>query len=115
MSGPHHAWTIEELFQTLNKKTNQTHDWSTIYRCLKKFEEIGLVTLFDLGDGQIRYELRDEHGHHHHIICRECQDTTPIEDCNIAPLEKAIAKKGFRDLSHRLDFFGICPGCQTSA
>lgn len=115
MSGPHHPWTVEELFQELSKKKQANYDWSTIYRCLKKFVTAEIVTTFDLGDGQLRYELRDEADHHHHhIICRGCQSITAIETCVIAKLEKSIEKKGFTDLSHRLDFFGLCKECQKT-
>jgi Fe2+ or Zn2+ uptake regulation protein len=36
-----------------------------------------------------------------------------IEECFPAEIEQRIASEnGFQAVTHRLEFFGICPGCQ---
>ena len=36
-----------------------------------------------------------------------------IEECFPKDLEKRIAEgNGFRQITHRLEFFGLCPRCQ---
>ena len=89
-------------------------DLATIYRNMHTLESMGLVKRFDFGDGAARFELvegESDH-HHHHLICRQCQTIVEIEGCFPSEMEAALAKRhGFSKISHRLEFFGICPRC----
>jgi Fur family ferric uptake transcriptional regulator len=90
-------------------------DLATIYRSLHLLESIGMVKRFDLGDGVARYELvgTDDDGHHHHLICRRCAEVVEIEDCFPQELEEEIARRnGYAGVTHRLEFFGLCPRCR---
>jgi Fe2+ or Zn2+ uptake regulation protein len=46
-------------------------------------------------------------------VCRDCGEVVLIDiPCPIGDAEKTIARQyGFRDLSHSLEFFGICSNC----
>ena len=89
-------------------------DLATVYRSLHLLEEMGLVKRFDFGDGTARFEMvRDDEDHHHHLICTGCSKVVEIEDCFPAELEQKIAAgNGFKAVSHKLEFFGVCPACQ---
>ena len=90
-------------------------DLATIYRSLHLLENIGIVKRFDLGDGIARYELvgTDDDGHHHHLVCKRCAEVVEIEDCFPRELEEAIARRnGYTGVTHRLEFFGLCPRCR---
>ena len=90
-------------------------DLATVYRSLRLLEKAGIVKRFDFGDGRARYELlRDgDDGHHHHLVCRRCASIVEIEECSTGELQERIARQsGFRAVTHRLEFFGVCPACQ---
>ena len=90
-------------------------DLVTIYRSLHMLEKLGMVQRFDFGDGIARYELVGEKdgGHHHHLICTSCAQVIEIEDCFPEKLEQKIAgQNGFKSVTHKLEFFGVCPKCQ---
>ncbi len=90
-------------------------DLATIYRNMHTLEAMGLVKRYDFGDGAARFELVKEgdDGHHHHLICTECAQVVEIEECFSSEVEQRIAQKnGFRAVTHRLEFFGVCPDCQ---
>lgn len=91
---------------------NQT-DPATIYRNLTFFNEIGLVTRVDIGGDIAVYEIaaKDQTHHHHYFVCRSCGKTEALEACSVANVETALKKKGFRNLTHRLEFTGLCAGC----
>jgi Fur family ferric uptake transcriptional regulator len=75
-----------------------------------------MVKRFDLGDGIARFELlvEGDDGHHHHLVCTRCTEVVEIDECGMDPLQGRIAEKnGFKSVTHRLEFFGICPKCQT--
>lgn len=106
----HGPFTMDQ-FQKLMKPVSC--DLVTIYRSLAQFEEIGLVRRCDFGDGIARYEFSDEHGHHHHIICRKCHRVDNVEDdCLLDSIDKAVAKRGYSKVTHSLEFFGVCPSCR---
>jgi Fur family ferric uptake transcriptional regulator len=89
-------------------------DLATIYRSMHLLEEMGMVHRFDFGDGIARFELvGSQKDHHHHLVCQSCAKIVEITDCFAPDLEQRIAREaGFKRVSHRLEFFGICPDCQ---
>ena len=90
-------------------------DLGTVYRSMRLLEQAGIVKRFDFGDGLARYELLREgdDGHHHHLVCNRCASVVEIEECLAGELEARIARNsGFQAVTHRLEFFGVCPACQ---
>jgi Fur family transcriptional regulator, ferric uptake regulator len=88
-------------------------DLATIYRSMHLLEKMELVKRFDFGDSVARYELIQHDEHHHHLICTDCAKVVEIEECFPEELEQKIAAgNGFARITHKLEFFGICPACQ---
>ena len=107
-----HPFTNREIFAALPKGQC---DLATIYRAMHLLEEMGMVKRFDFGDGTARFELVGEgdDGHHHHLVCMRCAEVVEIEECFSSAIEKRIAAaNGFKNVTHKLEFFGICPECQ---
>jgi len=75
----------------------------------------GLVRRVDFGDGLARFEIADADPnghHHHHLVCRACGRIVRLDDCILAEMDARLADRyGFKQISHRLEFFGICPKC----
>lgn len=104
--------SCQDIFAALSTGAG---DLATVYRSMRMLEEAGVVSRVDLRDTIARYELvRDgSHAHHHHLICTRCSEVVEIEECFTRELEEGVARRhGFRGVTHRLDFFGICPACQ---
>ena len=92
-------------------------DLATIYRSMHLLEEMGIVKRFDFGDGTARFELitGEERAHHHHLVCTCCAEVVEIDDCFAAEVEQRVAAAhGFTGVTHRLEFFGLCPACQPA-
>jgi Fur family ferric uptake transcriptional regulator len=90
-------------------------DLATIYRAMHLLEDLGMVKQFDFGDGIARFELVGDGGdaHHHHLVCTRCAHVVELDECFSDEIEKRIAdKNGFKSVTHKLEFFGICPDCQ---
>jgi Fur family transcriptional regulator, ferric uptake regulator len=90
-------------------------DLATIYRSMHLLESMHMVKRFEFGDGLARFELLAEgdDGHHHHLVCTNCSGVVEIEECFPKALEKSIAERnGFKAVTHKLEFFGLCPRCQ---
>ncbi len=107
-----HPMSNKEIFAALPKRDC---DLATVYRSLHLLEGMKMVKRFDLGDGVARFELLAEgdDGHHHHLVCTRCSAVVEIEECFTHELEEKIAaRNGFKAITHKLEFFGICPECQ---
>ena len=110
-----HPLTIKEIHGRLE---SVQCDLATIYRAMHLLIDLELVERFDFGDGVARFELKGtcDHGHHHHLVCTKCGRVVEIEECFPDELEKTIADRhGFTAVSHKLEFFGLCPDCQPRA
>ena len=104
--------SIKEIFKAL---PSQDCDLATIYRSMHLLESMRMVKRFEFGDGAARFELLAEgdDGHHHHLVCTKCSDVVELEECFPETLEKSIASRsGFKHVTHKLEFFGLCPRCQ---
>ena len=52
-------------------------------------------------------------GHHHHLMCTRCSDIVELDECFSEDLQQKIAAaSGYAKVTHRLEFFGVCPRCQ---
>ncbi len=109
-----HPLTNREILSEMQKGGARC-DLATIYRSMHMLEKMGMVKRFDFGDGSGRFELMGENddGHHHHLVCTKCSEVVEIEECFPGEIEEKIAAKNhFKSVTHKLEFFGICPECQ---
>ncbi len=84
---------------------------ATVFRSLDLFASLGLVERLDLPSGEHAY-VRCESGHHHHVVCTSCGRTAEVEDCGMTAIAQEVSRRsGYRVDEHRLELFGICPGC----
>lgn len=107
-----HPMSSGEIFAELPRGNG---DLATVYRAMRLLETMGMVKCFGFGDGVDRFELLAEgdDGHHHHLVCTRCATVVEIDDCSTADMEEKIAaRNGFKAVTHKLEFFGICPRCQ---
>jgi len=108
----HGPLSIKEIQERLS---DDDCDLATIYRSMHLLEEMGMVKRFHFGSGGARFELLKEgdDGHHHHLVCTRCAGVVEIEECLLQDVENHLARRsGFKGVTHKLEFFGICPRCQ---
>jgi len=84
-------------------------DFSSVYRAIKLFNEIGLVDEITFADNKIRYELVSKF-HHHHIICSKCGEIKDLPICIVSEIKKITE---YEITKHSFEFMGICPKCQN--
>lgn len=111
LSKAHTPISISELHQRLKDKCNI----STVFRAINQFKSKSLTREINFGEDFFRYEFINptEKEHHHHIRCRNCGKISLIEKCDITIFEKMVAKLGFKEMDHTLEFSGICSPCSV--
>ncbi len=106
----HGPFTIEEIHSQFTAKSC---DLATVYRSMASLEKTGMVRRCEFGDGTARFELSErESHHHHHVICKRCRRVDVLDDCELKEIDRIAQKRGFAEISHSLEFFGVCPNCQ---
>ena len=103
--------SIKEISRLLR---GGTCDPATVYRSIRLLEGMGLVEKFNFDGAIARYKLKTcGRDHHHHLICTRCSEVVEVGECFSSDLEKRVAvTNGFKGVTHKLEFFGICPRCQ---
>jgi Fur family ferric uptake transcriptional regulator len=80
---------------------------ATVYRTVRLFEDLGILTRHEFHGGRSRYEEAPE-THHDHLIDMKSGKVIEFVDEEIEALQTAIAKKlGYRLVDHRLELYGI--------
>lgn len=90
-------------------------DLVTIYRCLAAFEDLGLVRRSYLHNGTCLYEQTISAARRYHIICKDCGRTDPVDYAMAGDAEQKLHDQGYAQISHVVEFFGVCPACQQAA
>ena len=97
---------VDELYKRVTKIDSKI-SIATVYRTVKLFEEVGILTKHEFKDGKARYEEVDE-GHHDHLIDIKSGEIIEFVDYEIEKLQKKVAEKyGYKLVDHKLELYGI--------
>ncbi len=108
LSGTDDHPDAEELYERV-KVIDPSISMATIYRTMKLFEEVSIVSKRDFGDGRARYEkVSGPEDHHHHMIDVESGEVLEFYNQELEDLKVRIAKDlGFKLVDHHLELFGV--------
>lgn len=109
-----HALSVPELLIALHRKRLKVNK-TTIYREVEFLLSRGVVRLVQLSRERASFELMSK-GHHHHVICTQCERVEEVEIKEIEMALKSVEshferKKEYAGVSHSLEFFGVCILC----
>jgi Fur family peroxide stress response transcriptional regulator len=92
-----------------------TTSLATVYKTLNVLKAIDEVLELGFSDGDNRYDGNKPYPHPH-LVCINCQRILDVEISLAQDLvEEAAQSSGYQIVSHRLDFYGLCPDCQNGA
>ena len=103
--------TVETIYKKV-RSTFPTTSLATIYKTVSLLREMNEVLELGFADGSNRYD-----GHkpfpHPHVICTKCKKIIDPDLSSLKDMTQEVAEEtGFEIVTHRLDFFGICPECR---
>lgn len=100
--------TAEDLAEHI-REAHPAFTTSTIYRCLEKFEELGVATHAHLGHGPAVWRLVDRP--RWYLVCNRCGSTTDADPELVEALsDQLLRHAGFRVDGH-FALTGLCAGC----
>ncbi len=104
--------SVEDIYTEVSRQFSTT-SLATVYKTVSLLKELNEVLELGFPNMSNRYDGLKPYPHPH-VICLRCKKIMDPELVSIANLAEEMARKtGFTILSHRLDFFGICPECQN--
>lgn len=90
-----------------------TMSLATVYKTINLLKREGEVLELEFSDLGNRYDGNKPYPHPH-VICTECGKITDPSEIHLDEItSKMMAETGFKIVTHRLDFYGICPDCQN--
>ncbi len=105
--------TAEEVFAQVKPIFPMT-SLATVYKTVALLKEMHEILEINLGDSGSRYDGNNTLPHAH-LICVQCSQIIDSNTVDLKQLANNLAAQtGFKIDHQRLDFFGICPACQTS-
>jgi Fur family ferric uptake transcriptional regulator len=85
---------------------------ASVFRTLDLFARLGIVASTVHGGSTISYVLMTG-GHHHHMVCTNCQKIIEFEDCRLGTLMQQLHERyGFAHGGHLLEVYGLCYDCE---
>ena len=104
--------SVEDITYEIKNEYNVDIGIATVYRAIKFFEELKIVTCLD-GFGNVKlYELNLSL-HHDHLICTKCHKIIEFTDDIIEIKQIKVAhKNNFILTNHVMTIYGLCETCQ---
>ncbi len=89
-----------------------TMSLATVYKTINLLKREGEILELEFSDLGNRYDANKPYPHPH-VICTECGKIIDPSQLDLDKItRKMMEETGFKILTHRLDFYGICPACQ---
>ncbi len=91
-----------------------TTSLATVYKTLDVLKGLGEVLELGFSNDDNRYDGNRPYPHPH-LICVRCRQIVDPPVTLVDDLAQAVAERtGYEVISHRLDFYGLCPGCRRT-
>lgn len=96
-------------------KQSKGVDRASVYRTVELFERLGIAQRLYLG-WKYKIELTDRFAaHHHHLTCRGCGKTIPINERDLEHvIDELAAQHDFMPTAHQIELQGYCAACQVA-
>ena len=103
--------SVEDIHRQL-QKTFPTMSLATVYRNVILLKSMDEVLQLGFSDGSNRYDGNKPFPHPH-VVCVKCKKIIDPDLETLADMTSEVAREtGFKIITHRVDFFGICRECQ---
>ena len=103
--------SVERIYEIVRAEFPTT-SLATIYKTVALLKRINELIEISFPDDSNRYDGNNPYPHPH-VICMQCKKILDSDLSSPKDLTKEVAEKtGFKILTHRVDFFGVCSECQ---
>ncbi len=87
---------------------------ASVFRTLDLFTRLSIIRPTYIGSSITPTYVLMPDGHHHHIICMNCNRVIEFDECGLSALTCELEKRyGVQITGHLLELYGICEACGT--
>lgn len=106
--------SAEKLYQGLASEY-PTMSLATVYKTIAMLKQAGEVLELEFSGRDNRFDGFNPRPHAH-LICAGCGQILDPPMPNLGRIMETLAEKtGYDVISHRLDFYGLCPDCRDAS
>ncbi len=104
--------SVEDIFASVSK-TQPTLSLKTVYQIVKDLDQLGAVSLVDLGTGQLRVDpfVEEEHDH---FLCTNCASVYDVERTRKTSSTTKVTDFGEVEKTEII-YKGICKNCKVKS
>ncbi len=86
---------------------------ASVFRTLDLLTRLGIIRPTYISSNITPSYVMLPDGHHHHIVCINCNRTIEFHDCGLDAMKTELERRLDVKLSgHLLEFYGLCQDCQ---
>jgi Fur family ferric uptake transcriptional regulator len=94
------------------EEVNSSIGRASVFRTLDLFTQLGIIRPTYIDTSLTPTYVMMHEGHHHHIICTNCNRVIEFENCGLEKLTRTLEEKLNVEISgHLLEFYGLCAAC----
>ena len=87
---------------------------ASVFRTLDLFTQLNLIRPTYIDSSVTPTYVLMPNGHHHHVICTNCNRVIEFENCGLETLTQELEQSLHVHLTgHLLEFYGICDDCES--
>ena len=102
--------SVEQIYEQL-KGDFPTMSLATVYRNVMLMKSMGEVLELGFADSGNRYDGNKPYPHPH-VICIRCKKIIDPDLDTLKDMTQEVSEEtGFKIITHRVDFFGVCREC----
>lgn len=86
---------------------------ASVFRALDLFTRLSIIRPTYINDSSTPTYVLMPGGHHHHIICTNCDRIIEFDNCHLEGVERELERQfDVQITGHLLEFYGLCANCQ---
>ena len=103
--------TSSEVLDAVNTSDESTGR-ASVFRALDVFTQLGLIRPTYIESSMTPHYVIMPDGHHHHIICTNCNRVIEFDDCGLGELTEQLQQRFNLEITgHLLEFYAQCAHC----
>ncbi len=94
------------------EQVDSTIGRASVFRTLDLLTSLSIIRPTYLNSSMTPTYVLMPGGHHHHVVCTNCNRIIEFEDCGLAAIAAELEKRLHVKLTgHLLEFYGVCEKC----
>ncbi len=104
--------TSSEVLERVNQ-VDASIGRASVFRTLDLFTHLAIIRPTYLNSSITPTYVLMPNGHHHHIICTQCNQVIEFDECGLERMTAELETRfGVKLTGHLLEFYGLCERCQ---